>query len=203
MYGAICVGGIALFRERITYQKYLALGGTITPLKTGNMLRESFFLGDEEEKTMSIEIREITTKNLNEILSLHVRESQKSYIESTEQCLKDAVECNFYRPAGLYRNGELVGFAMYGFFPNEGQNGRVWLDRYLIDEEFQGQGLGSMMLEALIAHLVQLYHCDEIYLSLYGNNQRALHLYQKFGFNFNGEKDINGERVMVKKMSSL
>ncbi|SET54206.1 hypothetical protein SAMN05443270_0426 [Lacrimispora sphenoides] len=28
MYGTICVGGIALFREKITYQKYLALGGT-------------------------------------------------------------------------------------------------------------------------------------------------------------------------------
>lgn len=28
IYGTICAGGIALFREKITYQKYLALGGT-------------------------------------------------------------------------------------------------------------------------------------------------------------------------------
>jgi hypothetical protein len=28
IYGAICVGAIALFREKITWQKYLALGGT-------------------------------------------------------------------------------------------------------------------------------------------------------------------------------
>lgn len=147
---------------------------------------------------MNIEIKEVTKENLKEVLSLDVSTTQKSYVESTKQCLEDAVECNYYQPAGLYKDGILVGFAMYGFFPGEGQKGRVWLDRYLIDERFQGKGLGSIMLEALIAHLVKLYHCDEIYLSLYDDNQCALHLYQKFGFKFNGEKDINGEKIMVK-----
>ncbi|SDF16645.1 spermine/spermidine N-acetyltransferase [Fontibacillus panacisegetis] len=149
---------------------------------------------------MKIEIRERSKENLKEILSLRVSEVQKSYIESTEQSLEDATECNFYRPAGLYRDGVLVGFSMYGYFPTEGRNGRVWLDRFLIDEKYQGQGLGSIMLKAVISHLIKLYQCNEIYLSLYETNQRALHLYQKFGFHFNGEKDINGEYVMVKKI---
>lgn len=147
---------------------------------------------------MNIEIRVVTKENLKEVLALDVSTPQKSYVESTKQCLEDAVECNYYQPAGLYKDRILVGFAMYGFFPREGQKGRVWLDRYLIDERFQGQGLGSIMLEALIAHLVKLYHCDEIYLSLYDDNRCALHLYQKFGFKFNGEKDINGEKIMIK-----
>lgn len=147
---------------------------------------------------MNIDIRSVTKENLQEILSLHVSETQKLYIESTKQCLEDAAECDCYKPAGLYRNGVLVGFVMYGLFPSEGEKGRVWLDRYLIDERFQGQGLGSIMLEAVISHLIKMYHCDEIYLSLYDDNQRALHLYQKFGFQFNGELDINGEKVMVK-----
>ncbi|WP_097026874.1 GNAT family N-acetyltransferase [Clostridium peptidivorans] len=149
---------------------------------------------------MNIEIREVTEENLKDILSLTVSESQKSYIESTKQCLEDAMECSCYQPAGLYRDGALVGFAMYGLFPREGQNGRVWLDRYLIDERFQGQGLGSIMLEALITQLVKLYHCDKVYLSLYDDNQHALHLYQKFGFKFNGELDINEEKVMIKAL---
>ena len=87
---------------------------------------------------------------------------------------------------------------MYGFFPIDGKNDQVWLDRYLIDEHFQGKGLGNIMLEALITHLIKIYNCNEIYLSLYEDNKRALHLYQKFGFQFNGELDINGEKVMVK-----
>ena len=147
---------------------------------------------------MSIEIREVTAENLKEVLSLHVSEAQKSYVESTKQCLKDAIECNCYRPTGLYKDGSIVGFAMYGFFPIDGKNDQVWLDRYLIDEHFQGKGLGNIMLEALITHLIKIYNCNEIYLSLYEDNKRALHLYQKFGFQFNGELDINGEKVMVK-----
>ena len=46
--------------------------------------------------------------------------------------------------------------------------------------------------------LIKIYNCNEIYLSLYGDNKWALHLYQKFGFQFNGELDINGEKVMAK-----
>ena len=147
---------------------------------------------------MNTEIRAVTKENMEEILALQVDSTQTSFVESTRQCLKDAEECPYYRPAGLYKNGCLVGFAMYGLFPDEGPNGRVWLDRYLIDGRFQGQGLGGIMLEALIEHLVALYHCSEIYLSLYEDNQRALHLYRKFGFQFNGELDFNGEKVMVK-----
>lgn len=152
---------------------------------------------------MSIEIKAVTEENRESILSLHVHKSQISYIESTKQCLEDASECQYYKPAGLYYEGELVGFAMYGWFPEfdeENKNGRVWLDRFFIDERFQGQGLGSKMLEALIHHLAEQYTCNRIYLSIFENNIHALRLYQKFGFTFNGELDFNGEKVMVKEL---
>lgn len=152
---------------------------------------------------MEIEIKKVTKENLKEILSLHVKPSQKTYIETTKECLDDAKECDCYRPVGLYSDGILVGFAMYGFFPSEGNGGRVWLDRYLIDEHFQGCGLGNIMLETLINHLIMLYASDEIYLSIYDDNDCALHLYRKFGFDFNGELDINGEKVMVKNIRQI
>ncbi len=152
---------------------------------------------------MTVSIREVTKENVKEILSLRVSDHQKSYIEASEQSLEDAKDCTFYRPAGLYWEHVLIGFAMYGFFPGEGHSGRVWLDRFMIDENFQGQGFGKMMLTALIEHIVNLYHCKEIYLSLYEDNHRALYLYQKFGFRFNGGLDINGEKVMVKELSGL
>ncbi|MEG0133234.1 MAG: GNAT family N-acetyltransferase [Clostridium sp.] len=145
---------------------------------------------------MSIEIKRVTEENLSAILELHVSENQKSYIETTEECLKEALEESCYQPVGLYKDGDLVGFAMYGIFKSE--NHRVWLDRYLIDEKYQGKGLGSEILEALINHLAKEYNCNEIYLSVYDDNECALHLYGKFGFRFNGEFDINKEKVMVK-----
>ncbi|MGX4601150.1 GNAT family N-acetyltransferase [Faecalimicrobium sp. JNUCC 81] len=149
---------------------------------------------------MDIEIKKVNDKNLEDILKLRINENQNSYIESTEECLKEADECKFYEPAGLYIDGVLVGFAMYGFFPREGEDGRVWLDRFLIDKKYQGEGLGSIMLDNLIKYLSNKYKCNKIFLSLYENNTGALHLYKKFGFEFNGELDINEEKIMVKKL---
>lgn len=149
---------------------------------------------------MNIEIKKVSENNLEEILNLKVNENQNSYIESTRECLEEAKECRFYEPAGLYIDETLVGFAMYGLFPKEGENGRVWLDRFLIDKKYQGKGLGSIMLDRLINYLSDKYKCKEIFLSLYENNKGALYLYKKFGFEFNGELDINKEKIMVKTL---
>lgn len=149
---------------------------------------------------MNIQIKNVTQFNLNEILKLSVDETQKDYIEPVYQCLKDAKNCEYYVPVGLYKDNELVGFAMYGLFPDEGEEGRVWLDRFLIDSKFQQNGIGTIMLNALIEHLYAIYNCKQIFLSLYDNNKVALNLYKKFGFKFNGEFDINNEKVMVKTL---
>ncbi|WP_285769261.1 GNAT family N-acetyltransferase [Peribacillus sp. SI8-4] len=149
---------------------------------------------------MTVHIKEVTNENRAEILKLHIHERQRSFIETAAQCLQDASECKYYRPVGLYTDDTLVGFAMYGFFPGEGENGRVWLDRFFIDAKHQGQGLGTILLEALIERLTMEYECPEVYLSIVEENQAASHLYRKFGFAFNGEADGNNERVMVKKI---
>ncbi|MED3690799.1 GNAT family N-acetyltransferase [Peribacillus butanolivorans] len=149
---------------------------------------------------MTITINEVTNENVNDILKLGINTKQKSFIETTEQCLEEAMECKYYKPVGLYSDNSLIGFAMYGFFPEEGENGRVWLDRFLIDARYQGLGLGSIMLKALIQRLTKEYNCNEIYLSVVEDNQAALHLYKKFNFTFNGELDINKEKIMVKKV---
>lgn len=65
---------------------------------------------------MKTTINEVSKENVTDILKLRINEKQKAYIETTEQCLKDAKECKYYRPVGLYYDDILVGFAMYGFF---------------------------------------------------------------------------------------
>ncbi|AMQ05953.1 GNAT family N-acetyltransferase [Sporosarcina sp. resist] len=149
---------------------------------------------------MTVIINEVTKDNINDILKLRINEEQQSFIETPQQCLDEAKVCSNFQPVGLYWEKNLVGFAMYGFFPDEGINGRVWLDRFLIDSKYQGLGLGSIMLSALIQRLEQEYSCNEIYLSIIADNQGALHLYQKFGFKFNGEVDSNNEKLMVKSL---
>lgn len=149
---------------------------------------------------MEISIHDVTEENEEDILGLHVLNSQTNFIETTEECLAEAKECAQYKPVGLYVNDNLVGFAMYGRLPDENKNSRVWLDRFLIDANYQGKGYGTIMLQTLIQKLVQEFSCQKIYLSVYDDNQSAVYLYEKFGFQFNDELDINGEKIMVKNI---
>lgn len=147
---------------------------------------------------MGIAIHDVTQDNEEDILNLSVAESQTNFIETTAQCLDEAKECPNFKPVGLYVDNKLVGFAMYGRFPDEIEQSRVWLDRFLIDANYQGMGYGKIMLQALIDTLVDKYACKKIYLSIYEDNHFAISLYEKFGFQFNGEFDVNDEKVMVK-----
>lgn len=141
-----------------------------------------------------ITLKPVTNKNLGDIIGLKVKESQKDFIEPVRDCLEEAEGRSCWRPVGIYSGKTPIGFAMYGYFEEEG---RVWLDRFLIDASFQGKGYGEQALTAIIDRLKSEYGCDKIYLSLYENNHSACKLYAKHGFVFNGEKDINGEKVMV------
>lgn len=148
---------------------------------------------------MEISIQPITRRNRQQILGLSLADAQKNFIESPEECLQEARRIWRWRPVAICAEEQVVGFAMYGNFPQEGARGRVWLDRLLIDRKFQGIGYGSKAILTLCDRLKQQYHCEEIYLSCYPENKVALALYQKLGFQFTGEKDINGEDVMVLK----
>ena len=81
---------------------------------------------------MTIEIRTVTEENRADILALHVSESQTSLLKPRKSAYK-MLRIAGIISLGLYVNGELVGFAMYGWFPEydeENENGRVWLDRF-------------------------------------------------------------------------
>lgn len=146
---------------------------------------------------MNLIIKSIERNNYKEIVDLKVSNEQKNYIETVEDCLQEAKEYSIWRPVGIYDGEKPVGFAMYGLFIDEGENGRVWLDRFLISSENQGKGYGKAGVKLLINHLYKEYGYSKIYLSVYEDNKNAINLYKNLGFDFNGEIDINGEKVMA------
>ena len=148
---------------------------------------------------MYIHVEPVNDKNREAVLALKIDETQKGFVESPEQCLKEAAEEKCWRPVGIYDGEQLVGFSMYGYFWQYLPFGRVWLDRLLIDRDYQGHGYGHIVLPMMIGKLRSEYHRKKIYLSVVEENQGAIHLYEKFGFQFNGETDVHGEKVMVLK----
>lgn len=149
---------------------------------------------------MKLTIKNINEANYEEILNLKVGKNQENFIESIGECLEEASQASNWKTVGIYDSDNAVGFAMYGLFLDEGKNGRVWLDRFLISYEHQGKGYGEVGVRLLIERLYEEYKYKKIYLSVYDNNKGAISLYKKIGFEFNGEVDTKGEKVMVIKL---
>lgn len=146
---------------------------------------------------MNIRIEPITEKNQDKVLQLETAKGQQGFVESVAECLAEARETKAWRPVAIYDEGEVVGFAMYGYLYR-----RIWFDRLLIDQRFQGRGYGKAAAEILLTRLQEEYPQREaIYLSVVEGNDRAEKLYRDLGFTFNGERDTKGEYVMVKNIS--
>ena len=145
---------------------------------------------------MCLHFETVTAKNRGAVEHLALLPEQAGFIESPTECLREADASDFWRPVGIYDGTELVGFAMYGYLPFLGE-GQLWFDRLLIDKAFQGRGYAKAAIAALLERLRQEYPCRRVYLSVYGDNAAAIHLYQQAGFSFNGDYDTQGERVMV------
>ncbi len=124
---------------------------------------------------------------------------QEGFIESVRECLAEADALALWRPVCVYDGALLIGFAMYGLFPTPAP-GRLWLDRLLIDGRYQGRGYGRRAVAGLIERLAAEYPCERVYLSVYAENARAVQLYRRFGFRFNGERDTKGELVMERRL---
>ena len=130
---------------------------------------------------MCLHFETVTAKNRGAVERLALLPEQAGFIESPTECLREADASDFWRPVGIYDGTELVGFAMYGYLPFLGE----------------GRGYAKAAIAALLERLRQEYPCRRVYLSVYGDNAAAIHLYQQAGFSFNGDYDTKGERVMV------
>lgn len=147
---------------------------------------------------MSIQFTPVNAQNIKEALALHVAAGQKDMVETVAECYAEAQQLALWRPVVIELQGIKIGFAMYGKWHSL-QGDRVWLDRFMIDEKYQGKNYAKPVIKSLLQHIECEYNCREIYLSVYEYNPIAIKLYEYFGFVRNGEKDTKGESVMVRK----
>lgn len=150
--------------------------------------------GMEVSNRDGLHIRKASGENWRSIAALSVSGKQQSYIESNAYSLAESVFEPNWCSVGLYDGETLVGFAMYGTGPEQKE---VWLDRFMIDSRFQGQGYARRFLPVLIGCIKNQYECDAIYLSVTEDNGRAQKLYGQFGFKKNWEIDDTGLIVGV------
>lgn len=134
----------------------------------------------------------VNSINEKEVRKIKGKPEQAAFIESVDECLAEAAQHSEWRPVAIYWEGVVVGFAMYGSF---GPNRDTWIDRIIIDEKFQGRGLGKKAMAKLMEVVAEEYQVDRIHLSFVEENVGAAHLYRTLGFQYLDEKDPNGELI--------
>lgn len=139
-----------------------------------------------------VAIKEVNKSNESEVRKVRLKPDQETFIESVAECLEEAKEYPQWQPVAIYSHDKVVGFAMYGSF---GPNKDTWIDRIIIDKDYQGLGLGSEAMRHLIEIVSKRYGIRVIYLSIVEGNEVAAHLYNRLGFEYMNEKDPNGERI--------
>lgn len=144
----------------------------------------------ELEQQANVYFRDIDNTNEMKVRNLKLKPEQEKFIESVDDCLKEAKVYPEWHPVAIYSDDEVIGFAMYGSF---GPNKDTWIDRIMIDEKYQGRGLGRMAMRKLIDIVSKKYGVNVIYLSIVEENTAAYRLYKSMGFEYMNERDPNGE----------
>ncbi len=142
---------------------------------------------------MNVLLREITPENFKECIELKVADDQTNFVAPNVTSIAQCVIYPKAKPMAVYADGELVGFARFGF---DDDDGRYYLGRLMIDEKHQGKGYGRAATLKVIERLKQNEDCKEIYLCCAPENTNAEQLYKSIGFDRTGE--LNGSEIVMR-----
>lgn len=96
-------------------------------------------------------------------------------------------------------NKQLMGFIQFGavtYDSIDSTDQDIELNKIYIDIRHQGKGIGKALMEAMMNH-PKLDKIKNIYLDVYDNNEKAIALYEKYGFKTIGKTpfELNGKIV--------
>ena len=152
-----------------------------------------------------IRLRKVDLSNVWDITRLNVRDDQQSFVASNSYSIIEAFASresgHAALPFGLYDDDTLVGFVMFGYDYMDGDpeiaRGNYLICRFMIDQRYQGKGLGKAALQACLRYL-RTWPCGpatHCWLSYEKENTVAKAMYHEAGFRENGE--TSGEEIVA------
>ena len=143
-------------------------------------------------------LKTITQENWRLVANLSVSSEQTTFIESNKDSLLEAAFDKTFDwiPLALYDDNVLVGFTMIGDFKEVEKS--IWLDRFMIDQHFQGQKYGKKFLKTIVEHIKHNWSVETIFLSATKENKKIFSFYESVGFiNTHTLDEKNGEVIMT------
>lgn len=132
---------------------------------------------------MEIKLRAIDRSNWEECCCLQVSPGQEAFVASNTYSLAQAAYEPDCYPMAILCDGIMAGFLMWDFDSEI----EVWeLGRLMVDEQYQGQGIGTAAIKKLLSLVRSKLGPVKFYTSVAPENVRAIALYEKLGFRRNG-----------------
>ena len=145
-----------------------------------------------------LHLTKITTDNWRLVANLSVHNSQETFIEPNSISLLEAAfdqQLNWL-PLAIYDDEQVIGFTMLGAFNQADQS--IWLDRFMIDQHFQGQGYGKKAFSLILNFIKSNWEVKTVILSAHEENKEIFAFYESFGFiNTHQFDEVFHEIIMV------
>ena len=148
---------------------------------------------------MSVELRAVTKENWVQCIKLKLAPEQESFVAPNVDSIAESKFESHYEPRAIYSNNELVGFLMYCPEIETDEKDLYWLFRFMVDLEYQKQGIGKAALKLAIEEISK-NQCTKINILYSPKNTVAAKLYASFGFKPIGTAD-DGDIIAQKQIA--
>lgn len=129
-----------------------------------------------------IKLREITPDNYQEARKLDVRPDQQNFVAPIIKSLADAFVYKQDRFRLAYAGEAIVGYTLITPYQREGRQ-YINIIRLMIDQKYQGRGLGRALLKETLQWIDTFEPKPEIIrISAVPENEPAIALYKSEGF---------------------
>ena len=125
-----------------------------------------------------IQLRTIGEDNYQQCLNLRASVEKESFVDPVAYSLAEAwVFYHDTRPFAIYDGDEMIGFvSMYTGEEN------YQIINFLIDDAFQGKGLGTEAAKVCVSYLQKEYHASRVSVPVELENMTARKFWRKLGF---------------------
>ncbi len=129
-----------------------------------------------------LRLTEVTEDNWLAVASLSVKDHQKKYLAPAIGILARGYvyrNCNA-RIFVIENDSVPVGLALVREFTEEPLG--YELQQFMIDQQYQGRGYGSLALQLILEELRKENHFDHVEVCVKREDTAAIHVYEKLGF---------------------
>ncbi len=153
------------------------------------------------EKIVNITIQELTKKNMYKCLNLKLADHQVDRIAPNVYSIAESKVNPNFTPYAIQLGDEVIGFVMTDYDPEEIEERKYWIPRFMIDVSYQRKGYGKEAMRQVIDMLKGNDDCHYIGLSTEPDNDTALQFYESLGFVNTGELLEESEVILLLKVS--